>query len=234
MRIHKYKNGQFVKGHIPWIQGKHFSIETRRKMSLAKKGKKKPPRSLAHREKLRSMMIKKWSEAEFREKNIRQHSRKQIEVMCLECGQVLRRAKCYIGLYEGQKYFCNRECRGRWMSKNLRGKNGLHWEGKDWKIAIKKWRKENMERILYLNLRRRALRENAEGNHSFEEWIALKKYYKNKCLCCGKTELEVMLTQDHITPLIKEGTDYIENIQPLCQSCNCKKYTKIIDYRVLK
>ncbi len=32
--------GDFKKGHIPWNKGKHISVETKKKMSIAKRGKK--------------------------------------------------------------------------------------------------------------------------------------------------------------------------------------------------
>lgn len=86
------------------------------------------------------------------------------------------------------------------------------------------------ERKLFLNANRRALVKDAKGNFTFEEWELLKRQYGYRCPACNKKEPVIKLTYDHIIPLIKGGSNYIENIQPLCKSCNCKKHTKIIKY----
>lgn len=52
--------------------------------------------------------------------------------------------------------------------------------------------------------------------------------YGHKCLCCGTYE---DISIDHIVPVAKGGGNDIENLQPLCRSCNSKKRCKIIDYR---
>lgn len=69
-----------------------------------------------------------------------------------------------------------------------------------------------------------------EGGHSYAEWETLKAQYNWTCPCCKRAEPEIKLTEDHIIPLSKGGSDNIENIQPLCRLCNGKKYTKIIKY----
>ena len=94
----------------------------------------------------------------------------------------------------------------------------------------KKWIDENRIYKNFLNSRRRAMKLRAEGSHTFGEWELLRKQYGYKCPACGKKESEITLTEDHIIPLIKGGSDYIENIQPLCRSCNSIKHTKIIKY----
>lgn len=79
------------------------------------------------------------------------------------------------------------------------------------------------------NIRQERLR-NAEGLHTIGDWELLKKQYGYICPSCKKPEPEIKLTEDHIVPLSKGGSNYIENIQPLCIKCNTHKFTKIIKY----
>lgn len=88
-------------------------------------------------------------------------------------------------------------------------------------------------RCMYAH-KRRALKMQSGGNYTVAEWLSLKIKYDSTCLCCGKSEPEIKLTADHVIPLTKGGTNNIDNIQPLCRSCNSKKYNKIIDYRKIE
>jgi 5-methylcytosine-specific restriction endonuclease McrA len=40
------------------------------------------------------------------------------------------------------------------------------------------------------------------------------------------------LTEDHVVPLSLGGSNDIDNIQPLCKSCNSSKRGRHIDYRL--
>jgi 5-methylcytosine-specific restriction endonuclease McrA len=78
---------------------------------------------------------------------------------------------------------------------------------------------------------RRTRKTQAGGSYTVAEWQSLKIQYDYRCLCCGKHEPEIKLCADHVIPVTKGGSSYINNIQPLCQSCNSRKGAKIIDYR---
>ena len=84
---------------------------------------------------------------------------------------------------------------------------------------------------LWYNRQRLYAKKGIIGTHSKEEWLKIKKFYNYICLCCKRNEPEITLTEDHVIPISKGGSNNIENIQPLCQSCNSYKWTQIIDYR---
>lgn len=97
----------------------------------------------------------------------------------------------------------------------------------NWKGGIKKDKKYTSELAKRRRHKRRALKKGADGSFTLVEWELLKKQYGHRCPVCNRKEPKVKLTIDHIIPLLKGDSNYIENIQPLCQSCNSKKHTKI-------
>jgi hypothetical protein len=66
------------------------------------------------------------------------------------------------------------------------------------------------------------------GSFTASEWHDLCNKYDNKCLCCGEQK---ELTVDHVVSLKDGGSNTIDNLQPLCHSCNSRKGAKFIDYR---
>jgi len=98
-----------------------------------------------------------------------------------------------------------------------------HW---NWQDGISK--KEGYR--AFLEKRRNIKKKGNGGFHTFGDWEKLKAQYNWTCPACKKQEPEIKLSEDHIIPLSKGGSNNIENIQPLCISCNSRKNIKIIKY----
>jgi 5-methylcytosine-specific restriction endonuclease McrA len=96
------------------------------------------------------------------------------------------------------------------------------------RIANIKWRAEHPELKNIIDENRRAKKRKVGGVITKKEWDDVLEKYDYKCLCCGRTKIK--LTLDHIVPL-DPGTHTLDNVQPLCMSCNSKKGRKTIDYR---
>ena len=107
-----------------------------------------------------------------------------------------------------------------------------HYEGNRGYYAAKNtaWVKANPEANRARRARYRARKAAAPGGGvSLAEWTALRDSY-GCCLACLRTDLP--LEPDHVAPLALRGRDHIDNIQPLCRSCNSSKRAKGTDYRI--
>lgn len=93
----------------------------------------------------------------------------------------------------------------------------------------KEYRQTHKQERAILQRNRKARERQSGVKITAQEWVNLKDKYGNKCLCCGRND--TVLAMDHVVPLSKGGIHSIDNIQPLCKSCNSHKSDKIIDYR---
>lgn len=96
-------------------------------------------------------------------------------------------------------------------------------------IPPKGKRDEEAMRAIIKAQNARALKMGAEGTFTYEEWVLLCEIFEERCASCGR--LEDRLCTDHVIALSRRGTNFIENIQPLCRSCNSGKNAKPTDYR---
>lgn len=70
----------------------------------------------------------------------------------------------------------------------------------------------------------RARKAEAEGSHTVEEWEDRLDYFGHHCAyCLGHTSVVGTLAREHMIPLSRGGSNFIENIVPSCQPCNSKK-----------
>jgi 5-methylcytosine-specific restriction endonuclease McrA len=171
---------------------------------------------------------------------------------CRKCGKKMTYYPYQLKIGRGK--YCSRECAKIGISKTLTGKKQSQFtkdkradklRGQKRSLAFRLarsgskchlWKdgrtKDKNWRNFIKNKRNKLKRiQNNNGSfHTFGEWENMKAQYNWTCPCCNRKEPSIALTEDHIIPISKGGTDNIENIQPLCKSCNCKKHTKIIKY----
>ncbi len=128
----------------------------------------------------------------------------------------------------------------KWNKNNL---DFLNAKSRAWKkknpekvrAILLRWKQEHVVQSKSYRRLRRARIKGAGGSFTAEQFKALG----DKCLCCGRNEVELVLigltlVPDHVIPISRGGSNDIDNIQPLCQGrggCNNKKHAKTIDYR---
>ncbi len=149
--------------------------------------------------------------------------RRELYLEDLEKSRAQRRARYN---NKPEKY---RKHRRNYYSRNIeaeRAYNAEYSQSEKGKQRSKRYYEQHPEK----NHNRRSLERQA-GEYTAREWQQLKKKYNYTCLCCGKREPDIKLTADHVIPLSRGGSNTIDNIQPLCITCNKIKYIKKTDYR---
>ncbi|WP_242183251.1 HNH endonuclease [Sphingomonas sp. CARO-RG-8B-R24-01] len=67
-----------------------------------------------------------------------------------------------------------------------------------------------------------------KGRHTKQDWLLMIEACGTICARCGDGG---PLVKDHILPIYKGGSDGIENLQPLCPTCNSSKGPEDTDHR---
>lgn len=118
-----------------------------------------------------------------------------------------------------------------WRGKHPGCREQEYLASRDHRIAkVLEWQKANPEKVRSYKKNSKHKRRTATltGHVSVTEWLQLCAENNQTCLRCKEVK---PLTMDHVIPLSKGGLHSIENIQPLCGSCNSIKHTKSTDYR---
>ena len=61
----------------------------------------------------------------------------------------------------------------------------------------------------------------------------MKLFFENTCVKCYGNSGLLNVEKDHIIPLYQDGSDGLDNLQPMCALCNSSKSAEKIDYREL-
>jgi 5-methylcytosine-specific restriction endonuclease McrA len=78
---------------------------------------------------------------------------------------------------------------------------------------------------------RRLTAAKAKGRHTKQEWLDMKAFFEHTCVRCFGASKCPHLEKDHIVPISIEGSDGLDNLQPLCATCNCSKVNDTTDWR---
>ncbi len=146
----------------------------------------------------------------------------RIQYLCGYCGCIAWEKPS--AFKKKKRHFCSHNCYSLFRRDLLPKEEHARWQGIGEKQEYyRRYVKSHPEKISHLKARRYARERGAEGSHTLEEWKSLKTKFNNKCALCKEDK---PLTKDHIIPLSQGGTDFINNIQPLCRNCNSRKWTK--------
>jgi 5-methylcytosine-specific restriction endonuclease McrA len=128
----------------------------------------------------------------------------------------------YWNAYRRKRYAENAEHRARTVEsvRKYRVDNP-----EKYREANRRWDQAHPEVLRAMWHRRRARELNAEGDFKPTDIKNLWILQSGLCVYCSK-DLKLGFEIDHVHPLARGGTNWPENLQLLCKSCNQRKHTK--------
>ena len=152
--------------------------------------------------------------------------------ICNKCGKIgLDQIDFSLTWVREQYYYRNQcnKCKGIY-SKQW-GRDNYSWE-KD-AIRYDRWRRNNLDKKRQMNRNYRAKKAGLEGSYDLED---LKYIYEHQQGCCPSCKHAICfddMSVDHIIPISWPGSsNWPNNIQLLCKSCNSSKSNRVdVDYR---
>jgi hypothetical protein len=94
-----------------------------------------------------------------------------------------------------------------------------------WLARQKDWRQRNPAKAhAYVRTSASKRRDASKGlSFTTAQWLALLEYHGGRCAYCGSN---VLIEIDHRIPLIRRGSNTIDNILPACRRCNRRKHQR--------
>lgn len=115
-----------------------------------------------------------------------------------------------------------------WYAQN-RERLSLHYAAR-WKANLEENRRrarlrqnQHPERAAIARHLRRARKASAGGRFTAEDIARIRKLQRNRCAECRNVLTKATTHIDHIVPLSKGGSNYPQNLQLLCATCNISK-----------
>lgn len=127
----------------------------------------------------------------------------------------------YCAKYRKENHEYRRKASKIYYEKNRETYKKYYIENKE-KIDeyCKNWRKENPEKANAYTRERNEKLKSLPHTLTKDEWDNALKEFDYKCAYCGE---EKLLEKEHFIPVSKDGGYTIDNILPVCRSCNsCK------------
>lgn len=136
--------------------------------------------------------------------------REKVVVNCAFCSSEFERTPKRVERFD--KQFCDRECKGKWRSENVRGSNHPRWSGGESGI----------------DFIRKHISDECWGSTA----QSVREDFDGICQLCGieSDDLDRSLDVHHIVPLNSGGINVEELLIPLCLDCHrtVETYTKDI------